>query len=110
MKTVDRTTTHTAKRNTDGLAPNKAPAVTGNRRGGANVSGNEAGMQPRSPPASSLSFVLTGNAAYRDRNAGRDSNRGKSTDEAPRGGRRGGFRGGKLQSCSEETRVPGRTA
>ncbi len=46
MKTVDRTTTHTAKRNTDGLAPGKAPAaVTGNRRGGANVNvmGNEAG-------------------------------------------------------------------
>ncbi len=46
VKTVDRTTTHTAKRNTDGLAPGKAPAaVTGNRRGGANVNvmGNEAG-------------------------------------------------------------------
>ena len=44
VKTVDRTTTHTAKRNTDGLAPSKAPAVTGNRRGGANFSGNEAGV------------------------------------------------------------------
>ena len=101
MKTVDRTTTHTAKRNTDGLAPGKAPAaaVTGNRRGGANVGGNEAGAYPRSSPTSSVSFVLTGNAAYRDRNAGRDTNRGKTTDEAPRGARRGGAFRGKLESA-----------
>ncbi|AEO69021.1 uncharacterized protein THITE_2118995 [Thermothielavioides terrestris NRRL 8126] len=73
VKAVEKTSTHTAKRNTDGLAPTKAPASGGNRRGGAAVGGNE--------------------AAFRDRNAGRESNRGKPTDEAPRGGRRGGFRG-----------------
>ncbi|KAL2136587.1 hypothetical protein VTI74DRAFT_2892 [Chaetomium olivicolor] len=72
VKAVEKTSTHTAKRNTDGLAPSKGP-VAGSRRGGANVSGNE--------------------AAFRDRNAGRDSNRGKPTDEPPRGGRRGGYRG-----------------
>jgi plasminogen activator inhibitor 1 RNA-binding protein len=43
VKTVDRSTTHTVKRNTDGLPPAKAPA-TQSRRGGANVSGNEAGV------------------------------------------------------------------
>ncbi|KAK4114375.1 hypothetical protein N656DRAFT_588317 [Canariomyces notabilis] len=69
---VEKTSTHTAKRNTDGLAPSKGPVPTSGRRGGG-VSGNE--------------------AAFRDRNAGRDSNRGKPTDEAPRGGRRGGYRG-----------------
>ncbi|KAL2022550.1 hypothetical protein VTK56DRAFT_5157 [Thermocarpiscus australiensis] len=73
LKTVEKTSTHTSKRNTDGLAPSKGPVSTGNRRGGAYVSGNE--------------------AAFRDRQAGRESNRGKPTDEGPRGGRRGGFRG-----------------
>jgi plasminogen activator inhibitor 1 RNA-binding protein len=43
VKTVDRTPTHTAKRNTDGLPPAKGPAPAGNRRGGGNVTGNEAG-------------------------------------------------------------------
>lgn len=73
LRPAEKTSTHTNKRNTDGLPPSKGPVTTGNRRGGANFSGNE--------------------AAFRDRGAGRDSNRGKSTDEAPRGGRRGGFRG-----------------
>ncbi|KAK3322602.1 hypothetical protein B0H66DRAFT_639011 [Apodospora peruviana] len=69
VKTVDKTSTHTTKRNTDGLAPAKAPVTTGgSRRGGA--SGNE--------------------AAFRDRNAGSDRNRSKPADEAPRGGARGG--------------------
>lgn len=80
VKTVDRTSTRTVKRNTDGLPPSKGPITTGNRRGGANVGGNE--------------------AAFRDRNAGRESNRGRSTDEAPRGGRRGGgyrTRGGRRE-------------
>lgn len=72
VKTVDKTSTHTAKRNTDGAAPAKGTVPAGGRRGGA-VSGNE--------------------AAFRDRNAGRDTNRGKPTDEV-RGGRRGG-RGGR---------------
>lgn len=43
VKTVDKTSTHTSKRNTDGLAPSKGPAPTGSRRGGAAVSGSEAG-------------------------------------------------------------------
>ncbi|KAK3942366.1 Stm1-domain-containing protein [Diplogelasinospora grovesii] len=76
VKTVEKTSTHTAKRNSDGLAPaSKAPAApTGNRRGGG-ASGNE--------------------AAFRDRNAGSDRNRVKPTDVgAPRGRGRGG-RGGR---------------
>ncbi|KAK0710876.1 hypothetical protein B0H67DRAFT_491563, partial [Lasiosphaeris hirsuta] len=79
VKTVEKTTTHTAKRNTDGSAPAAAKAaVTSNRRGGP--SGSE--------------------AAFRDRNAGADRNRGKPTDEsAPRGAPRGGanarVRGGR---------------
>jgi len=78
LKPVDKTSTHTAKRNTDGLAPaTKAPAQTTRRTG--NVSGNE--------------------AAFRDRNAGSDRNRGKPTEDAPRGGSRGGrdarVRGGR---------------
>ncbi|KAL2257842.1 hypothetical protein VTK26DRAFT_9103 [Humicola hyalothermophila] len=71
VKVVEKTSTHTAKRNTDGLAPSKGPVTTGRRA--ANVTGNE--------------------AAFRDRNAGRESNRGKSTEEGPRGPRRGGYRG-----------------
>ncbi|KAL2270461.1 hypothetical protein VTJ83DRAFT_2645 [Remersonia thermophila] len=71
---VTKAQTSTAKRNTDGVAPSsRTPYQGGNRRGGAHVSGNE--------------------AAFRDRNAGRESNRDRPTDEAPRGGRRGGFRG-----------------
>lgn len=42
VKTVEKTSTHTAKRNTDGIAPSKGP-VAGSRRGGG-LSGNEAGM------------------------------------------------------------------
>jgi plasminogen activator inhibitor 1 RNA-binding protein len=42
-KLVEKTSTHTTKRNTDGLAPSKGPVVTGNRRGGASMTGNEAG-------------------------------------------------------------------
>lgn len=46
MKTVDKTSTHTVKRNTDGVAPAPAaaprgPAPTTARRGGG--SGNDAG-------------------------------------------------------------------
>jgi plasminogen activator inhibitor 1 RNA-binding protein len=42
VKTVEKTSTHTAKRNTDGSAPVKA-APTSSRRGGA-PGGNEGGM------------------------------------------------------------------
>ncbi|KAL2123417.1 hypothetical protein VTJ04DRAFT_3872 [Mycothermus thermophilus] len=74
VKPVTKAQTSTVKRNSDGTAPSsRAPHQGGNRRGGAHVSGNE--------------------AAFRDRNAGRESNRDKPTDEAPRGARRGGFRG-----------------
>ncbi|KAK4155182.1 hypothetical protein C8A00DRAFT_13749, partial [Chaetomidium leptoderma] len=87
---VDKATTYSSKRNTDGLAPSRGPVTAGNRRGGANVSGNE--------------------AAFRDRNAGRDTNRGKPTDEAQRGGRRGGLRGGRGGRREEGDRHPTRGA
>lgn len=78
VKTVEKASTHTTKRNADGAAPTtKAPVNTGARRAGPG--GNE--------------------GAFRDRQAGSDRNRGKPTDEAPRGDRRGGFgargRGGR---------------
>lgn len=41
VKAVEKTSTHTVKRNTDGLAPSKGPVTTGRR--GQNVTGNEAG-------------------------------------------------------------------
>lgn len=72
VKVVEKTSTHTVKRNSDGLAPSRGPVPTTGRRA-ANVTGNE--------------------AAFRDRNAGRESNRGKPTEEGPRGPRRGGYRG-----------------
>lgn len=46
VKLVEKTSTHTTKRNTDGHAPAKGPVVAGNRRGGANLTGNEAGAYP----------------------------------------------------------------
>ena len=55
VKTVDKTSTHTAKRNTDGAAPSKAPVTGGNRRGGA-ISGNEGG-------ASFIFFINYGSAS-----------------------------------------------
>lgn len=70
VKTVEKTSTHTTKRNADGSAPVKAGAQTGARRTGG-ASGNE--------------------AAFRDRNAGSDRNRGKPTEESARGGPRGGY-------------------
>ncbi|KAK3391804.1 Stm1-domain-containing protein [Sordaria brevicollis] len=77
-KIVEKTSTHTAKRNTDGLAPStKAPAQGSGRR--SNVTGNE--------------------AAFRDRAAGSDRNRGKPTEEGaargPRGGANARVRGGR---------------
>lgn len=90
LKPAEKTSTHTVKRNTDGLAPSKGPVTTGNRRGGANVGGNE--------------------AAFRDRGAGRDSNRTKTTDEAPRGGRRGGGYRGRGGRREEGDRHPFRGA
>lgn len=51
-----------------------------------------------------LTVALT---AFRDRGAGRDRNQGRSTDEAPREGARGGFgarvRGGKLHTAATST-------
>jgi plasminogen activator inhibitor 1 RNA-binding protein len=44
VKTVDKASTHTTKRNTDGAAPaTRAPATAGARRGGA-PTGNDGGM------------------------------------------------------------------
>ncbi|KAK3682743.1 hypothetical protein B0T22DRAFT_471870 [Podospora appendiculata] len=91
VKTVEKVSTHTVKRNTDGAAPAaaaKAPAATSARRGGAG--GND--------------------AAFRDRNAGSDRNRGKPTEDArnipgPRGGagaRVRGGRGGRNPRTSED--------
>ncbi|TDZ24153.1 Suppressor protein STM1 [Colletotrichum sidae] len=77
VKTVEKTTMRSTKRNAEPEAPARAPANTGARRN--NTSGNE--------------------AAFRDRGAGSDRNRGKATDEAARGGPRGGagarVRGGR---------------
>jgi plasminogen activator inhibitor 1 RNA-binding protein len=103
VKTVEKTSTHTTKRNADGAAPAKAAAPTGARRTGG-ASGNEAGM------SSYLSLKGDGTqfanrvcaTAFRDRNAGSDRNRGKPTEESGRGGSRGGYaargRGSKLRT------------
>ncbi|KAI1417520.1 hypothetical protein F5Y13DRAFT_151192 [Hypoxylon sp. FL1857] len=68
VKTVDKTTMRSTKRNVEPQAPAKPPTNTGARRAGPG--GNE--------------------GAFRDRNAGSASNHRKPTDEAPRGGPRGG--------------------
>ncbi|KAI0887323.1 uncharacterized protein GGS22DRAFT_156763 [Annulohypoxylon maeteangense] len=78
VKTVDKTTMRSTKRNAEPQGPAAKPATnTGARRAGPG--GNE--------------------GAYRDRNAGAANNYRKSTDEAPRGGSRGGrdarVRGGR---------------
>ncbi|KAM0278317.1 hypothetical protein ACHAQH_005236 [Verticillium albo-atrum] len=78
VKTVDKPVARTTKRNAEPEAPARLPAGgAGNRRGGASGS----------------------DAAFRDRNTGSDRNRGRSTEEAAKGGARGGFgargRGGK---------------
>ncbi|KND88011.1 hypothetical protein TOPH_07388 [Tolypocladium ophioglossoides CBS 100239] len=79
VKTVDKAASRTTKRNVEPQAP-AAPAARGsggNRRGGAR--GSE--------------------GAFRDRGVGSDRNHGRSTEEAPRNGPRGGYgarvRGGK---------------
>ncbi|KAI1374985.1 hypothetical protein F4677DRAFT_424238 [Hypoxylon crocopeplum] len=68
VKTVDKNTMRSTKRNVEPLAPAKPVANTGARRAGPG--GNE--------------------GAFRDRNAGTASNHRKPTDETPRGGARGG--------------------
>lgn len=78
VKTVDKAVTRTTKRNVEPEAPARLPpGGTAGRR--ANASGND--------------------AAYRDRNAGTDRNRGRPTEEGGRGGSRGGYgarvRGGR---------------
>ncbi|CEJ81983.1 Putative Elicitor protein [[Torrubiella] hemipterigena] len=87
VRTVDKASTHTTKRNADGEAPVKG-AATGNRRG---PGGNE--------------------GAFRDRNAGSSRNQGKSTEETPRDGPRGGAgarvrggRGGRNPRSGEDRR------
>ncbi|KAK1598667.1 uncharacterized protein LY79DRAFT_537801 [Colletotrichum navitas] len=69
VKTVDKTTMRSTKRGVEPEAPTRAAGNTGARR--TNVSGNE--------------------AAFRDRGAGSDRNRGKTTEEPARGGPRGGY-------------------
>ncbi|KAI8963961.1 hypothetical protein F5Y11DRAFT_346030 [Daldinia sp. FL1419] len=77
VKTVDKTTMRSTKRNVEPQPPTKAVPNTGARRPGPG--GNE--------------------GAFRDRNAGTANNHRKPTDEAPRGGPRGGrdarVRGGR---------------
>lgn len=77
VKTVDKTSTHTVKRNADGAAPTAKAPVSSSR--GGRLGGND--------------------GAFRDRGAGSDRNRGKNTDEATQSGPRGGVgarvRGGR---------------
>ncbi|KAI1102970.1 hypothetical protein F4804DRAFT_311431 [Jackrogersella minutella] len=77
VKTVDKTTMRSTKRNVEPQAPVKSAVNTGARRAGPG--GNE--------------------GAFRDRNAGAASNHRKSTEEvsrpAPRGGRDARGRGGR---------------
>ncbi|KAL6866948.1 hypothetical protein J3F83DRAFT_739405 [Trichoderma novae-zelandiae] len=77
VKTVDKVTPRTTKRNVEPQAPQAPVRTGGNRRGGPG--GNE--------------------GAFRDRAAGRERNQGRPTDEAPRDGPRGGqaarVRGGR---------------
>ncbi|KAI2630784.1 hypothetical protein GGR54DRAFT_584168 [Hypoxylon sp. NC1633] len=76
VKTVDKTTMRSTKRNVEPQAPVPSPVVnTGARRTGPG--GNE--------------------GAFRDRNAGSDSNRRKPTDDAPRSGNRGGGRDARVR-------------
>ncbi|PTB75749.1 hypothetical protein M440DRAFT_1439421 [Trichoderma longibrachiatum ATCC 18648] len=77
VKTVDKVTPRTTKRNAEPQAPQAPVRTGGNRRGGPG--GNE--------------------GAFRDRGAGRERNQTRPTDEAPRDGPRGGqgarVRGGR---------------
>ncbi|KAK2679981.1 Hyaluronan/mRNA-binding protein [Fusarium oxysporum f. sp. vasinfectum] len=77
VKTVDKNTARTTKRNVEPQAPVRAGGAGGNRRG---PGGNEGG-------------------AFRDRGAGSNRNQNRSTEEAPRDGPRGGagarVRGGR---------------
>ncbi|KAI1818763.1 hypothetical protein GGS20DRAFT_581155 [Poronia punctata] len=68
VKTVDKTVPRTTKRDVEPQAPSKPANISASRRAGPG--GNE--------------------GAFRDRNAGSSANHRKSTDEAPRGGPRGG--------------------
>ncbi|KAK2935497.1 Hyaluronan/mRNA-binding protein [Fusarium oxysporum f. sp. vasinfectum] len=76
VKTVDKNTARTTKRNVEPQAPVRAGGAGGNRRG---PGGNE--------------------GAFRDRGAGSNRNQNRSTEEAPRDGPRGGagarVRGGR---------------
>lgn len=89
MKTVEKTSTHTTKRNADGVAQTKVPVNTAPRRTGPG--GNEGGTSTLFPRMTRFDMIADSDAAFRDRQAGSDRNRGKPTDEAPRGGARGGF-------------------
>jgi len=106
VKIVEKASTHTIKRTADGSAPAKAVPATGARRAGG-ASGNEAGMSSFFHLKwTMVQFTNPSLAiAFRDRNAGSDRNRGKTTeDSAGRGGAggRGGYaargRGGKLRT------------
>ncbi|KAI0480226.1 hypothetical protein GGR56DRAFT_625134 [Xylariaceae sp. FL0804] len=70
VKTVDKPTMRTTKRNVEPVAPAKPAAANTGARRAAGPGGNE--------------------GAFRDRNAGSASNQRRATDEAFRGGPRGG--------------------
>ena len=57
MKTVEKTSTHTLKRNADGVAQTKAPVNTVPRRTGPG--GNEGGTSPLFPAQPGLTCLLT---------------------------------------------------
>ncbi|KHN99649.1 elicitor protein [Metarhizium album ARSEF 1941] len=94
VKTVDKATARTTKRNAEPQAPAAPTRGTGNRRGGPR--GNE--------------------GAFRDRGAGSDRNHARPTDEAPRDGPRGGYgarlRGGRgsRRPRDNDDRHPSRSA
>ncbi|ROW14989.1 hypothetical protein VPNG_03400 [Cytospora leucostoma] len=84
VNTVTKTSQKTGKPNPDGTAPAKsAPANNGRSAPRGGFSANETGMDPTllglGPPL-----------PFRDGGVGSGANRRKTTDEAPRGGARGG--------------------
>ncbi|KAI1476024.1 hypothetical protein F4774DRAFT_413361 [Daldinia eschscholtzii] len=113
VKTVDKTTMRSTKRNVEPQAPAKPATNTGARRAGPG--GNEGGELSYVTDTTSQEFrrliastppwfeftplIFQFDLAFRDRNAGTANNHRKPTDEVPRTGPRGGrdarVRGGR---------------
>jgi plasminogen activator inhibitor 1 RNA-binding protein len=85
---ADKPLNRSSKRNAPDVAPgakgHEAPATGGSRRGGAG--GSEGGMEQLSSMRQDISIAqyAENSLAYRDRNAGSSSNRGKPTDDGVR--------------------------